>query len=105
MDNIQVRLKEDDKKELDELADILGTSRSEILRRVIEDGLKNTKMRVGMEKVLDGEFSVSKAAEFSGVSLHSMAEYLADRGISYFRQGPREAEKDAETARKWVETN
>ncbi|KXA94569.1 hypothetical protein AKJ65_04000 [candidate division MSBL1 archaeon SCGC-AAA259E19] len=105
MENLQVRLKEENRKELDELADMLGTSRSEILRRVIDDGLRSTKMRVGMEKVLDKEFSVSRAAEFSGVSLHRMAEYLADRGISYFRQGPREAEEDAETAKRWVEND
>jgi len=98
-------LKEENKKELDELAGMLGTSRSEILRRVIDDGLKNAKMRIGMEKVLDKEFSVSRAAEFSGVSLHRMVEYLADRGIPYFKQSSREAERDAETAKRWVESD
>lgn len=105
MENLQVRLKEENKKELDELAKMLGTSRSEILRRVIDDGLKSTKMRIGMEKILDKEFSISRAAEFSGVSIHRMAEYLADKGISYFRQTPQEAEKDAETVKKWVKND
>ena len=105
MKNLQVRIKDEKKKELDELADMLETSRSEILRMVIEDGLKDTRMKIGMEKVLEKEFSVSRAAEFSGVSLHRMAEYLADRGISHFRQSPREAEIDAETAKKWVKSD
>lgn len=102
MENLQVRIKEKYKKQLDELAGILGTSRSEILRRVIDDGLRSTKMKIGMEKVLEKEFSVARAAEFAGVSLPKMMEYLADRGIPYFRQSPEEAEKDAETARDWV---
>ncbi|KXA94741.1 hypothetical protein AKJ37_07345 [candidate division MSBL1 archaeon SCGC-AAA259I09] len=102
MKNLQVRIKDEKKKELDKLADALGTSRSEILRRVIDDGLKDTKMKIGAEKILEKEFSLSRAAEFSGVSLHRMAEYLADRGISYFRQSPQEAEQDMKTAKKWV---
>jgi predicted HTH domain antitoxin len=103
MDSLQVRIKERDKEELDELARMLGTSRSEILRRVIDDGLKNTRMKIATEKVLEREFSLSKAAEFSGVSIHRMAEYLASRRIPYFRQSVRDAEEDARTAKKWIQ--
>lgn len=102
MESLQVRIEEKDKKELNELASMLGTSRSEILRRVIDRGLKNMRMKIAMEKVLEREFSVGKAAEFSGVSLHRMAKYLTDMGISYFRQSTQEAEEDARTAEKWV---
>lgn len=102
MDSLQVRIKERDKQKLDELAKMLRTSRSEILRRVIDNGLKNTRMKIAMEKVLEKEFSLGRAAEFSGVSLHRMAEYLAERGIPYFRQSIRDVEEDARTAKEWV---
>lgn len=103
MESMQVRIDEKNMKMLGELADILSSSRSEVIRRVIESGIREMRMKIAMEKYIDDEYSLCRAAEFSGVSIQQMAKYLSDKGIPFFRQGAAEAERDVKEAQSWLE--
>ncbi|MCD6206815.1 MAG: UPF0175 family protein [Methanosarcinales archaeon] len=59
-------------------------------------------MKLASEKYVGEEFSLCRAAEFAGVSIQQMARYLAERGISFFRQGIEEAERDVNEAESWL---
>ncbi|MCZ7359483.1 MAG: UPF0175 family protein [Candidatus Methanoperedens sp.] len=59
-------------------------------------------MKIAMEKYIDDEFSLCRAAEFSGVSIQQMARYLAQRGIPFFKQSIEESEKDVREAESWL---
>ncbi|MFZ2410376.1 MAG: ribbon-helix-helix protein, CopG family, partial [Candidatus Methanoperedens sp.] len=63
---MQVRIDEKNMNALNELALTLSSSRSEIIRRVIEGGIRELRMKIAMEKNIDDEFSLCRAAEFSG---------------------------------------
>jgi len=56
MDNVQVRIGDEYINILKELSETLHSSRSEVIRRVMEEGIKDLRMKIAMEKYLDEEF-------------------------------------------------
>jgi predicted HTH domain antitoxin len=102
MESMQVRIDEKNFQILNELAEMLSSSRSEVIRRVIEGGIKELRMKIAMEKYIDDEFTLCRAAEFSGVSIQKMAKYLSDRGIPFFKQSVEDAKRDAVEAQSWL---
>ena len=102
MENMQVRIGDEYVGILNELSEILHSSRSEVIRRVIEEGIKDLRMKIAMEKYIDEEFSLCRAAEFSGVSIQQMARYLAQKGIPFFKQTIEETVRDAKEAEGWL---
>ena len=102
MESLQIRIDDRNMKDLNELAKMLSSSRSEVIRRIIEGGIRELRMKIAMEKYIDDEFSLCRAAEFSGVSIQQMAKYLAQRGIPFFKQTIEESEKDVREAESWL---
>lgn len=102
MESVQIRIDEKNMKNLNELAQMLSSSRSEVIRRIIEGGIKELRMKIAMEKYIDEEFSLCRAAEFSNVSIQQMARYLTQRGIPFFKQSIEESEKDVIEAQTWL---
>ena len=102
MESLQIRIDDRDMKDLNELAQMLSSSRSEVIRRIIEGGIRELRMKIAMEKYIDDEFSLCRAAEFSGVSIQQMAKYLTQRGIPFFKQTIEESEKDVREAQSWL---
>ena len=66
------------------------------------EGVKSLRMKIALEMYVNEEFSLCRAAEFVGVSIQQMARYLAERGVSFFRQSIEEAELDAKEAEGWL---
>ena len=102
MESLQIRIDDRNMKDLNELAQMLSSSRSEVIRRIIEGGIRELRMKIAMEKYIDDEFSLCRAAEFSGVSIQQMAKYLTQRGIPFFKQTIEESEKDVREAQSWL---
>ena len=89
------------KKQITELSEILHSPRSDVMGMVMWEGVKNLRMKIASEKYVNEEFSLCRAAEFTGVSIQQMARYLAERGISFFRQSVKEVERDVKEAEGW----
>lgn len=102
MESLQIRIDDRNMKDLNELAKMLSSSRSEVIRRIIEGGIRELRMKIAMEKYIDDEFSLCRAAEFSGVSIQQMAKYLTQKGIPFFKQTIGESEKDVREAQSWL---
>lgn len=102
MESVQIRIDEKNMKNLNELAQMLSSSRSEVIRRIIDGGIRELRMKIAMEKYIDEEFSLCRAAEFSNVSIQQMAKYLAQRGIPFFKQTVEESERDVIEAKNWL---
>ena len=102
MESVQIRIDEKNMKNLNELAQMLSSSRSEVIRRILEGGIRELRMKIAMEKYIDEEFSLCRAAEFSNVSIQQMARYLTQRGIPFFKQSIEEGEKDVIEAQTWL---
>jgi predicted HTH domain antitoxin len=102
MESVQIRIDEENMKSLNELAQMLSSSRSEVIRRILDGGIRELRMKIAMEKYIDEEFSLCRAAEFSNVSIQQMARYLSQRGIPFFKQSIEESEKDVIEAQTWL---
>jgi predicted HTH domain antitoxin len=102
MESVQIRIDEKNMKSLNELAQMLSSSRSVVLRKIIDGGIRELRMKIAMEKYIDEEFSLCRAAEFSNVSIQQMARYLSQRGIPFFKQSIEESEKDVIEAQTWL---
>jgi predicted HTH domain antitoxin len=98
-DNVQIRLPEEEYTELDALAKLFHSSRSETARNALHEGVRVLKMDLARKKFLANEFSLSKAAEFASVSLQEMSEFLSKGGIPYFRYSVEELEADMKRAK------
>ena len=89
-------------KQITELSEMLHSPISDVMEIVVWAGVKSLRMKIACEKYVSEEFSLCRAAEFAGVSIQQMARYLAERGISFFRQSAEEAERDAKEAEGWL---
>ncbi|MBS1263589.1 MAG: hypothetical protein MAG715_00772 [Methanonatronarchaeales archaeon] len=103
MGNVQVRLPDEVVEELERLAEEMHSSRSEAARNAISEGLKSIRTRVALERYVEGEFSLARAAEYAGTSLQRMATLAAERGVPYLRSSVSEVEREVEAAREAVE--
>ena len=102
MESVQIRIGNEYINILKELSETLHSSRSEVIRRVMEEGIKDLWMKIAMEKYLDEEFSLCRAAEFADVSIQQMIKYLAQNGIPFFKQSIEEIMRDTKEAEGWL---
>jgi predicted HTH domain antitoxin len=102
MEIMQVKIGKKELKIMKEVSEILHSSSSEVLRMAMEEGVKSLRMKIALEKYVNEEFSLCRAAEFAEVSIQQMARYLTDRGIAYFRQSIEESKRDVKEAEGWL---
>ncbi len=104
MENLQIRLPDEEISEMEELIKILHMSKSEVARNALHEGLKVLKLEIAQKKYLSNEFTLCRAAEFADVSIQEMADYLGKRGIPFFKYSETELERDTTKAQKWLKS-
>jgi len=102
MKNLQVRVDDEEIEELDELADEMRLSRSELARSALRDGLRRLRMEKALTRYLNLEFTLSRAAQYAGVSIRDMADLASARGIPFFRYSLEELRRDRERGSTWL---
>ncbi len=102
MNNLQIRLPDEELQDLDELARSLHMSRSEAARNAIHEGLVKMRMEIALQRYLRKEFTLARAAAYAGVSLQIMAEFMAKNGVEYYRYFPGEVDVDAAKVADWL---
>jgi predicted HTH domain antitoxin len=102
MKNLQVRVGDDEFEGLDELAEDLKSSRSEVARNALREGVRKLRMEKALGRYLNLEFTLSRAAEYAGVTIREMAEVATERGIPFFRYSLEELRRDRKRATKWI---
>lgn len=100
MKNLQIRLPGDELREVEKLTKAMHMSKSEVARNALHEGLKSLKMSIAAKKYVDDEFTLCKAAEFAGVSIQEMSEYMGRREIPFFKYSTEELERDVKRAKK-----
>lgn len=101
MENVQIRLPEEEISELEELIEILHMSKSEVARNALHEGIKALKLEIALKKYLSNEYTLCRAAEFANVSIQEMADYLSRRQIPFFKYSENELKKDTQKAKDW----
>ena len=102
MKNLQVRIEDEDIDALDALAEDMRSTRSEVARHALGEGMRKLRMEKALNRYLNLEFSLARAAQFAGVTIREMAEAASARGIPYFRYSVEELRRDRERAAKWL---
>lgn len=81
MKAVTTRIPADDEDALSQLEEQLGADRSEVLRRLIKQGLANWRREQALEKLREHSITLRKAAELADVSYVEMLTLAADEGI------------------------
>lgn len=86
---------------LKELSETLHIPKSVVMKMVMEEGIRDLRMTIAMEKYHAEEFSLCRAAEFSGASIQQMARYLEQKGVPFFNYDIEETKRDVKEAKSW----
>ncbi len=78
---VTTRLEEKDSRELAEIEKAEKSDRSVVVRKLLEMGMREWKMRNAVRKLRNREVSISKAAEIAGVTYSDMLDVMAGENI------------------------
>lgn len=81
MKTVTTRIPEDDEEFLAELEAEWSADRSEVLRRLIRQGLADWRTERALEQLRDHGITLRKAAELAGVSYVELLTLAAEEGI------------------------
>ena len=81
MKTVTTRIPEADEQALAELEEELSADRSEVLRRLIRQGLSEWQTERALEQLRDHDITLRTAADRAGVSYVQMSTLAAEEGI------------------------
>ncbi|WIV65853.1 UPF0175 family protein [Natrialbaceae archaeon AArc-T1-2] len=81
MKTVTTRIPEDDEEALAELETELSADRSEVLRRLIRQGLSDWRKEQALDQLRDHRITLRKAAELADVPYVEMLSLAAEEGI------------------------
>lgn len=82
MPTISARVPEEDKAELDEVADLLAEDRSTAIRKALREGLAELRTRHAVERYQGGDVAVNEAARIAGLSIAEWLEVAHERNLT-----------------------
>ena len=94
MKTVTTRIPEDDEEVLAELESELSADRSEVLRRLIRQGLDEWRVEKALERLADHEITVRRAAEIADVSYVEILSLAAEEGIDVGGYASDDLERD-----------
>ncbi|MEK6926872.1 MAG: UPF0175 family protein [Nanoarchaeota archaeon] len=97
---ISVRIGEDMEKELVIVERKMLVERSEIIRRLLTESIKQWKINNALEELTAHKISLGKAAEMAKVSIWEMMDIVKDKKIDWIGLSPEDIEKDLEIVKK-----
>jgi predicted HTH domain antitoxin len=81
METVTTRIPEDDEKLLSELEEEMAADRSEVLRRLIRDGLEEWRKEKALDQLREHAITLRRAAEIAGIPYVEMLSLAAEEGI------------------------
>lgn len=100
MSSVQVRLPQRSIKEIDLLGNRLGSKRSYVIRKALNEGMTLIKAELALKDYIENKITLCKAALVSGMSIVEFTEYASRKGIPFIRYSADDAERDFERLRK-----
>lgn len=97
MPSISARIPDDEEAALEAVAELLGEDKSTVIRKALEEGLRDIRIRVAIQRYQSGEISVNEAARIADVSLAEWMEIARERNLTT-QLTPDDLQRDADTA-------
>ena len=82
-ETISVRIHEKERSGIVEISKYENSSKSEILREVLELGIKFKKLEIALEKFQKNEATAWKAARLAEIPLTKFLDILKERGLEF----------------------
>lgn len=82
-ETISVRLEDETIEELEKIKKQYKAAMSEVLRKILDVGIKELKTQMALELLREGKISVGKASEVAGITIYEMLERIKQNDISY----------------------
>ena len=82
-ETISVRLPKEELKGIDFILEYEKSSKSHLLREVLEKGIKEKRLEIAIRKFQNNEATASKAAKIAGIPFTSFLDMLHKRDISF----------------------
>ncbi|WP_254537244.1 UPF0175 family protein [Halomarina litorea] len=98
MPSISARIPDEEADALDDVAELLGMDRSSVIRRALDEGLRELRVRAAVERYQSGDVSVNEAARLAGMSLGEWLEVARERNLTT-QLTPEDLADDAAAAR------
>jgi predicted HTH domain antitoxin len=99
MPTISVRVPEEDKAELEAVADLLSEDRSTTIRKALREGVEELRTRHAVERYQGGDVSVNEAARLAGLSVADWLDVARERNLTT-QLDATDVEGDAANARE-----
>ena len=81
METVTTRIPEDDEEALSALEEELTADRSEVLRRLIRQGLRDWRQEKAVKQLREHTITLRRAAEIADVTYVEMLSLVAEEGI------------------------
>ena len=94
-ETVSVRVGKPELREIDELSKMENKSKSNVLREVLDKGIKEKKLYIALEKFRNNEVTAWKAARIANIPLTKFMDILVQKGID-FHYGVKELREDFE---------
>ena len=94
-ETVSVRIGELELKEIEEISKMENKSKSNVLREVLDKGIKEKKLYIALEKFRNNEATAWKAARIANIPLTKFMDILVQKGID-FHYGIKELREDFE---------
>ena len=91
---ISVRVEKDILKELEKLEEQWQTDRSEAIRRLLVEAIKEFKVKNALENISSHKTSIGKAAKDCGVSLWEILDLVKEKNIDWTGYSKEDIEND-----------
>ena len=98
MPSIRARLSDDESEEVEAVAKLLDEDRSTTVRKALNEGLHELRVRKAIEQYQSGDVSVNQAAAVANVSLDEWLQIARGRNLTT-QLKPADLQRDADAAR------
>ena len=82
-ETISVRIPEKERSKIAEISKYENSSKSEVLREVLELGIKSKKLEMALDKFQKNEATAWKAARLAEIPLTKFLDILKERGLEF----------------------
>lgn len=99
MPTVSARLAEAELTELEEVAELLDDDRSTTIRKALEEGLEELRIREAVGRYQQGDIAVNEAARIAGLSVAEWLEVARERNLTT-QLTAAELRRDADAAKQ-----
>ncbi|MFB6164078.1 MAG: UPF0175 family protein [Haloarculaceae archaeon] len=99
MPTISARISEGDLDELERVADLLEDDRSTTIRKALEEGLEELRIREAVGRYQQGDVAVTEAARVAGLSVAEWLAVARERNLTT-QLSAADLRRDADNARE-----